>query len=486
MKLRMLSLFLALLLLLTTVCTAAAPEVSLFSTGDATAGHHLQGNDRIIYDALMPLINDIATGKRSSTILRVGALPNDKLNPKDYDLDAYAALHYSFEEELIGDTVYLNLVFDYNFNHIMDALVADCPYEMYWYDKTMPSQMITGYTIINGEYYPYLEFYFYVEQAYCDPETIESPNGRLYINTQLSAETVAIQETVLQIVEKYKNLDDYSKLESYRDEICSLVDYNHEAAGNVSTPYGDPWQLIYVFDGDKNTNVVCEGYSKAFQYLCDNTEFNSDKIQCYTVSGDMYALGPGVVGGGGGHMWNIVTMEDGKHYLVDVTNSDDGSIGRDGELFLTGTPITLAGTPITVPGAGGYTFPTSTHVFEVHGAKVIYQDDPYLDPEHGYWDDEVLSLAEHAYEYKPVTEISEDNILVEERKLKLSESLKSYETLYAVIYEDGKFVGIKAMHVGESSLDLSDFHGDEIKCFLVNNTSHAPLAESLQKVWTNP
>ena len=28
-------------------------------------------------------------------------------------------------------------------------------------------------------------------------------------------------------------------------------------------------ELIWVFDGDSSTNVVCEGYAKAFQYLCD-------------------------------------------------------------------------------------------------------------------------------------------------------------------------------------------------------------------------
>ncbi len=33
------------------------------------------------------------------------------------------------------------------------------------------------------------------------------------------------------------------------------------------------------------------------------------------------------------HMWNIVTIGDGN-YLVDVTNSDDGTAGERGGLFM--------------------------------------------------------------------------------------------------------------------------------------------------------
>ncbi|MDO5122381.1 MAG: hypothetical protein Q4D46_09925, partial [Erysipelotrichaceae bacterium] len=39
-------------------------------------------------------------------------------------------------------------------------------------------------------------------------------------------------------------------------------------------------------------------------------------------------------------MWNIVTMNDGKNYLVDVTNCDQGSIGADDWLFLVGVTFT--------------------------------------------------------------------------------------------------------------------------------------------------
>ena len=133
------------------------------------------------------------------------------------------------------------------------------------------------------------------------------------------------------IVDLYSSYSDYDKLLAYKNEICTLVSYNDEAAaGGIS--FGNPWQLIWVFDGDAGTNVVCEGYSKAFKYLCDMSAFNSDQISCITVTGTMTG-GTGA----GPHMWNIVRMDDGKNYLVDVTNCDEGTIGAPDRLFLTGT-----------------------------------------------------------------------------------------------------------------------------------------------------
>ena len=109
-----------------------------------------------------------------------------------------------------------------------------------------------------------------------------------------------------------------------------MVSYNNEATA-PGYPYGDPWQLIYVFDDNKSTNVVCEGYSKAFKYLCDLTwQDDSPAIDCSLVTGTM-AGGTGT----GNHMWNIVAIS-GSNYLVDVTNCDAGTVGAPDWLFLCG------------------------------------------------------------------------------------------------------------------------------------------------------
>ena len=67
------------------------------------------------------------------------------------------------------------------------------------------------------------------------------------------------------IVNEFKNMSEVKKLIAYKEMICYLTDYNYAAvSGSYRGGYGDPWQLIWVFDGNDSTKVVCEGYSKAF------------------------------------------------------------------------------------------------------------------------------------------------------------------------------------------------------------------------------
>ena len=51
--------------------------------------------------------------------------------------------------------------------------------------------------------------------------------------------------------------------------------------------------MIGVFDENPSTRVVGEGYSKAFQYLCDE----AGGIDCYTITGSMGG-GTGIEGDG--------------------------------------------------------------------------------------------------------------------------------------------------------------------------------------------
>ena len=60
---------------------------------------------------------------------------------------------------------------------------------------------------------------------------------------------------------------------------------------------------------------VCEGYATAFKVLCD-----LKGIPCVLESG---------ITDSGGHMWNLVQMEDGKWYAVDVTWNDPLVSGID-------------------------------------------------------------------------------------------------------------------------------------------------------------
>ena len=120
-----------------------------------------------------------------------------------------------------------------------------------------------------------LTFSFKVAEAYKGADDYTTDISKT------SAVTAAVANANA-IVDKYAGNTDWEKLNAYRTEICRLVSYDRSAAeGGVA--YGDPWQLVYVFDGDPNTNVVCEGYSKAFQYLCDLSAFGD--VVCNTEIG---------------------------------------------------------------------------------------------------------------------------------------------------------------------------------------------------------
>lgn len=296
---------------------------SAFST---TARNNLSEANAKIYDALKPEIAKIANGESTSATISISdsLLPKATFTPEELGVT-------SFTESTIN-TAKANINAEklgFDFAIICKALMNDCPYELYWFDKTK------GYGISysigykdNSLSISELKFGFIVAKEYSATDVI----GTYEINTELTGAAATAAANAQTVVNNNVTKTDIDKLFAYKEYICNSVSYNQGAATNNSTPYGNPWQLIYVFDGNSETNVVCEGYAKAFQYLCDLSTFSNPEIYCISVTGTMAAAGEP----GGGHMWNVMHMDDGKNYLVDITNSDDGTFGQDESLFLTG------------------------------------------------------------------------------------------------------------------------------------------------------
>ena len=258
----------------------------------------LTGVNKKVYDQVKKAIVSVASGKDSAGNATEGNISTEFMT----EVDA-ASLQ------------------QFNLNTVMQALLVDCPYELYWFDKTEGIQAKLQQVGNKGK----ITLSFSVAKGYAG-------TAAYTVNGKKAGATLAAAEAAQRIVEKHKAETDLAKLTSYKEEICKLVDYNYQAAGeNYTDGYGDPWQLIYVFDGVEETKVVCEGYAKAFQYLCDLSEFRDSSFACYTVDG---LMGGGT--GAGAHMWNIVTL-GGENYLVDITNSDDGTVGNDGSLFMAWT-----------------------------------------------------------------------------------------------------------------------------------------------------
>lgn len=325
----------------------------------ATYAVALNNATKTIYDKLVPEIKAIANGERTSSIVKVEGL-DITYYKSDLGLDTLVTGN-SFTAEAQAKVKEM-FTADVSADVLLTSLITHLPYELYWFDKVKGIQIsyeMTGtdeYVTISS-----VEIMFHVSQDYAVTE------GNSYYPTMPdtaktgAAKTAAV--TAAQVVAENQGKGTYGKLVAYREYITKAVDYNFAAADeNNGYPYGDPWQLIYVFDGDPDTNVVCEGYSKAFKYLCDLTWTDSDpEVACYLPTGTM---------DGGDHMWNIVSI-GGVNYLTDITNCDSGlddegnqiqMIGYPDQLFLCGAEggVDAGYKAVTTDGAVTYVYDEDT------------------------------------------------------------------------------------------------------------------------------
>ncbi len=303
------------------------------------AGSSLRGINRSVYGKLLESVRDVADGYCGNSYFYISpdSIGADKLSWTAEDLGVESLVEYSEEDDCyyltedVSDAATAALGIDMSL--LCEALLADCPYDLYWFDKTLGctyedipfSAFYDGYDWIlqvDGDIW----FTFYVAPEYSTSGTA----GTTEVNASIGTAVNTAKEKAAEIVDTYEYCSDYEKLDAYRYEIQELSGYNHPAADDESIPYGNPWQLIWVFDGDPDTTVVCEGFSKAFQYLCDMTDFNDGIVQdCLSIGGEAF---------GGGHMWNLVVLTDGKSYLADITNCEQYYPGENDapELFLVG------------------------------------------------------------------------------------------------------------------------------------------------------
>ena len=98
------------------------------------------------------------------------------------------------------------------------------------------------------------------------------------------------------------------KEKTYKDE--EFVDIVQEAFTVVPAFGGGP----------RPYKVVCEGYSKAFKALCNRFDIPCVLVGCNDIA----------------HLWNLVQMEDGAWYGVDVTWDDRKNGSPIYEYFLVG------------------------------------------------------------------------------------------------------------------------------------------------------
>ena len=213
---------------------------------------------------------------------------------------------------------------------VYDHIVTDHPEYLYWFGYSRSISRISNCVDgtpeqnfdLNGATGIVVYLAFKVAPDYQQdgqPFVVEATKILTAMQAKANADEIAKQ------IRENPALDVDGKLNAIKDKICALTSYNHDAAEQTNPANKDPWQMVWVFDDlqDPNsTKVVCEGYSKAFEYLCQKV-FLQEEVQCYCVSG--VTSGP--------HMWNVVRKE-GASYLADLTACDASDWGPFIGLFL--------------------------------------------------------------------------------------------------------------------------------------------------------
>ncbi len=368
MKKRITALLLSLLMVLTVF-----PVTTWAAEGTGSVGstmEYLNETERQIYTQLKSIIEQQAvTGGRMQFWVT--------------GLSIQVPLENGTGEDAVNEAVSDYIDENINAKKIFRCLVLDLPYHMYWYDKmsgftTGVDYNVDGTTASISA----LQYKISVYETYQGTDPDGLVENKYYLSPQAAERAEGIVAYAKQIVEDNKDKSDSEKLKAYKDIICELTAYNQEASDIASDPdnplydtyYGDPFQLLYVFDQDPDTKVVGEGYCKAFQYLCDLSTFNNTQV--YSVTGTMEGSSIS-----GGHMWNIVRY-NGKNYMVDVMNCDEEWSGYPDYYFMA--------PPESGSVSGGYNFTDKNGepfklTYNADDVQIIYPDSILnLDPDKTY------------------------------------------------------------------------------------------------------
>lgn len=132
-------------------------------------------------------------------------------------------------------------------------------------------------------------------------------DGTLDIKTEITAVNNAIEAIINGVDEEASN---YEKVKYFNNWLTK----NNCYALNTSSDYcRDIRGPLLGQNANSKYAPVCEGYARSFKVLCDRAN-----IPCVLSSGSA---------NGEDHMWNLVQMENGNWYAVDVTWNDPVSSG---------------------------------------------------------------------------------------------------------------------------------------------------------------
>ena len=104
-------------------------------------GARLKGNDALVYSRLKEQIADVAAGRLTSTVFTVTledlGIQSRSWTAEELGVEAILVENSDGSYGIAEDACdAVDALLDFDLDSVMRALLADCPYELYWYDKT--------------------------------------------------------------------------------------------------------------------------------------------------------------------------------------------------------------------------------------------------------------------------------------------------------------------------------------------------------------
>lgn len=159
------------------------------------------------------------------------------------------------------------------------------------------------------------------------PFYLYSPSDIVRIRNELNA---TAQIIVSEHINEHQS--DYDKVRSLHDYLKSNLEYDTVAASSNKPNERNIAEAHNIIGALLNNKCVCEGFAKAFKFLCDKID-----LECWVVTGK----GSSSIGTGP-HAWNIVKI-NGYYHHVDVTwdnqYSDSSAVPNYGYMNLSDEEI---------------------------------------------------------------------------------------------------------------------------------------------------
>ena len=183
---------------------------------------------------------------------------------------------------------------DHQIQQVWTAFRADHG-EFYWLSSTCRC----SYTLSESDEYEVNAITIYAYPEYALAKDRKSADIRIRNGAQEYLDLLA------------KTPDMYEKVRILHDMIILRADYAYEEDGETASKESKAHNIDGLFDSE-NSEVVCEGYTKGFQFVAN-------------IAGipNIYVIG---MADGGNHAWNLVSFDKGNtYYPLDLTWDDMGS-----------------------------------------------------------------------------------------------------------------------------------------------------------------